>query len=543
MSATSAQEENVIFAQVKLSKVLHCTSSISILDHESIGHKRRPRQRPNNASTNQQFTSYNGQSTNGTEQSSYGKHPLNDNVHTTMKRRRKPFKRSLFFHSIKFIPPTKSLVILVFIDMFAVSLVVPLLFQYYKAAGIQRADQREWLGSLFSTSQIVGGLSIGFLADAKILTRRTILFFSFGGSALSYALIVYGGLTALVLSRMTVGLVKQTMTVARAILTKSTSKYDRSMHMGRLTAASTVAWIVGPSVGALLFKYVDVRAPALVACALFCVNLLLAAALLRPDHELDESMSENDNDDVESDDSSNNGALNDTTMKQRGILKIFSNLQQCFTSKHLASAVLATLLLTLVTKATSYSQLGSFYEEMYGLEPHHRGYISSYQQALQFGVNVWLVTPVMKFTGGERRATCLCTAILTLAVFMESQRSLPLFLIALCPILSLCFAISDLSLQTLVTHVAPTHSIFSVLAALDVLQNAVSVGVPFYRTILFRWLPSEHALMQGDPDPVSWIYASALHWFVAAIVMSALLLPSQKQSTMDHQDPSKPKGR
>ena len=43
---------------------------------------------------------------------------------------------------------------------------------------------------------------------------------------------------------------------------------------------STMAWIAGPSVGALLYKNVHERAPALLACTLFIINMLLAAVLL-----------------------------------------------------------------------------------------------------------------------------------------------------------------------------------------------------------------------------------------------------------------------
>ena len=129
--------------------------------------------------------------------------------------------------------PTLSLPLLVMIDMFSVSLVVPLLFQYYKAAGVTSASQRELLSSVFSSSQIVGGLLLGALADAGWVRRRTILFVSFGGSALSYALIVYGGLKALVFSRVLVGVVKQTMTISTTLLTQCTTKEDRARHMGR----------------------------------------------------------------------------------------------------------------------------------------------------------------------------------------------------------------------------------------------------------------------------------------------------------------------
>lgn len=152
------------------------------------------------------------------------------------------------------LPPAVSLPILVFIDMFAVALVVPLLFQYYKKAGVVSATQRELLSSVFSASQIVGGLGLGALTDAKVLQRKSMLFLSFGGSAVAYLMITYGGFTALILSRIIVGLVKQTMTVTTSMLTQCTTKENRTKHMGRLASSSTAAWILGPSTGALLFK-------------------------------------------------------------------------------------------------------------------------------------------------------------------------------------------------------------------------------------------------------------------------------------------------
>jgi len=152
------------------------------------------------------------------------------------------------------LPPEVSLPILVFIDMFAVAQVVPLLFQYYKKAGVVSATQRELLSSVFSASQIIGGVLLGALTDARVLGKKTMLFLSFGGSALAYLMITYGGFTALILSRILVGLVKQTMTVTTSLLTKCTTQENRTKYMGRLESSSTAAWILGPSIGALLFK-------------------------------------------------------------------------------------------------------------------------------------------------------------------------------------------------------------------------------------------------------------------------------------------------
>jgi len=131
------------------------------------------------------------------------------------------------------VPPTISLPLLVMFDMFSVSLVVPLLFQYYKSAGVNSASQREMLTSLFSASQIIGGLTLGALADTGFFPRRTVLFISFAGSALSYALILHGGFSALVCSRVLVGLVKQTMTVTTTMIVRCTTKEDRAKHIGR----------------------------------------------------------------------------------------------------------------------------------------------------------------------------------------------------------------------------------------------------------------------------------------------------------------------
>lgn len=178
------------------------------------------------------------------------------------------------------VSPVTALCILVTIDMFSVSLVVPLLHQYYKNAGVHSASQREMLSSLYSSSQIAGGLMIGALSDLGYLSRRRILFLSFLGSAVSYGMIVVGNLRALIFSRVCVGLVKQTVTVSTSLLARYTSIEGRAIAMGKITASSTFAWILGPSIGALLYKNVGVSAPALTASALFLVNSALAAILL-----------------------------------------------------------------------------------------------------------------------------------------------------------------------------------------------------------------------------------------------------------------------
>ncbi|KAL7549361.1 hypothetical protein ACHAWF_012632 [Thalassiosira exigua] len=414
-----------------------------------------------------------------------------------------------------------TLCALVMIDMFSVSLVVPLLHQYYKNAGVQSASQREMLSSLFSTSQIAGGLIIGALSDVGILSRRRILFLSFLGSALSYGLIVFGGLRNLIFSRVLVGLVKQTMTVSTSLLARHTTADTRAVSMGRLSASTTFAWIAGPSVGALLYKHVSPSAPALAASGLFVLNAVLAAILLPAD---DDAAGE-----------TNLKAKNGSGAKEAGKMASFTaNLKTCFSSSSLASVVTSLLLFGWVTRTTSYANMASFYEEKYGVEPHIRGYIKSYQQGLNFLVQSFLVRSLLSAAGGEGRAAIIGCFMLSFATLCEVNANFEVFLGVVCPAVALSVGIIGVSLRSLVTQVTPKDSLGSVLAALDVLQNAASVTVPFYRTLLFKTAAyygpkDEDAAMFGDPDPKVWLMSSFIHWAMFAMAITFLLLPVYSQ--------------
>lgn len=213
----------------------------------------------------------------------------------------------------------------------------------------------------------------------------------------------------------------------------------------------------------------------------------------------------------------------------------WTNLQSCFSSRALGSVISCILIFSWVNRATSYAGMGSYYEDMYGMEPHHRGYVQSYQRVLQFLVQSLLIGPLLAQTGGERRAACLATLILALATFWEMQQSISIFVFALSPAIAISTTMINLSLKSLLTRVAPEESIFSVFAVLDVLQNASAVTVPFYRTFLFRLLGGGSQALktttEGDPDPVAWVFSSGLHWIVATAVMSYFLLPQGEHSS------------
>jgi MFS family permease len=376
----------------------HCVSSESLYDHglEKEAHSHHDDDHAAVTTTPKQIALDNV-SANGTDSLH---HPL-------LLESQPPQRRRRTLHAV---PVTTLLPILVLIDMLAVSLVVPLLTQYYKNAGVSSAAERELLSSVYSSSQIVGGLVFGLWADAGRLQRRTILLISYAGSLVSYGMLVLPetSFATIVASRILVGLVKQSTTVSISVLSAVvTDRSTRAVHLGRLSSASTAAWIIGPSIGALLHRYVGPGAPCFVACVLFGINIVLTLCCLN-----NEEMCGNKSTGTTTNSSGSSSHVPTTSVPRQLSWSVWSNLQTCFSSRALGSVVVASLLVTWVTRATNYSQLGNFYEDMYGLEPHVRGYIYSYQQALQFLVQSLLVDRILRVTGSERRSPAIPLVIL-----------------------------------------------------------------------------------------------------------------------------------
>ena len=218
--------------------------------------------------------------------------------------------------------------------------------------------------------------------------------------------------------------------------------------------------------------------------------------------------------------------------------KFRSNLRSCFSSKNLASAIVSLLLYGWITRATSYQSLGNFYEEMYGISTHQRGYITSYKSILSFFIQNTLIKPVLEKAGNERRAAFIAAIGLALATLLESGANLYVFLCIVCPLVSTCVSILGLTLKSLLTQVAPKGTLSSALAALDILQNVVAVSVPFYRTVLFSVLEYmtkcikggvEQCMMTGDPEPRVWLLSSAVHWLIFALIVHWLFSRDQLQ--------------
>ena len=114
---------------------------------------------------------------------------------------------------------------------------VPLIPVKMRELGV-RPELIGLIGSIYSGSQIVGGLVLGTLSDR--ISRSHVLLMNFAAAALSYTMVGLAETVWLLLaSRVVVGLFKQTMTLAAAVVTDLTTEEDRALGLGQLRTATT----------------------------------------------------------------------------------------------------------------------------------------------------------------------------------------------------------------------------------------------------------------------------------------------------------------
>ena len=164
------------------------------------------------------------------------------------------------------------LLLVVMIDLSAVALVVPLLPLRMRALGV-RPELVGLIGSVYAAAQVVGGVVLGTMSDR--LSRTSILMLNFAAAATSYAMVGFATtVEVLLLSRVVVGLCKQTMTLATALLTDITTPADRPVALGQLRTATTLAWTLGQVFGGFLAEHSQ-WLPAVVAVCQYFVAAII----------------------------------------------------------------------------------------------------------------------------------------------------------------------------------------------------------------------------------------------------------------------------
>ncbi|XP_023107318.1 major facilitator superfamily domain-containing protein 9 isoform X1 [Felis catus] len=137
-----------------------------------------------------------------------------------------------------------------FLDLFGVSMVVPLLSLHVKSLGAS-PTVAGIVGSSYGILQLFSSTLVGCWSD--VVGRRSSLLVCILFSALGY--LILGASTNVflfVLARVPVGIFKHTLSISRALLSDLVAEKERPLVIGQFNAASGVGFILGPMVGGYL---------------------------------------------------------------------------------------------------------------------------------------------------------------------------------------------------------------------------------------------------------------------------------------------------
>ncbi|XP_062066006.1 major facilitator superfamily domain-containing protein 9 isoform X1 [Lepus europaeus] len=137
-----------------------------------------------------------------------------------------------------------------FLDLFGVSMVVPLLSLHVKSLGASPIVAGI-VGSSYGILQLFSSTLVGCWSD--VVGRRSSLLLCILLSALGYLLL--GAATNVflfALARVPAGIFKHTLSISRALLSDLVAEKERPLVLGRFNTASSVGFILGPMVGGYL---------------------------------------------------------------------------------------------------------------------------------------------------------------------------------------------------------------------------------------------------------------------------------------------------
>ncbi|XP_061233685.1 major facilitator superfamily domain-containing protein 9 isoform X1 [Neopsephotus bourkii] len=279
-----------------------------------------------------------------------------------------------------------------FLDLFGVSMVVPLMNLHIKSLGASHTVGGI-IGSLYGIMQLFSSTFVGCWSD--IVGRRYSLLACILLSALGYFLL--GASTTVFLfaiSRVPVGIFKHTLSISKALLSDLVSERDRPLVMGRFNAASSVGFILGPVVGGYLTELKDGFYQTSFLCAfIFLLNAGLVWMLPWSEENTGnrecqqgkkgtDSFSAKANHDLHLK-SATNGAMASNSLFQSPWIQVTTVLKRI---KGVACSDLWDIFLVRFLMSVAillyYSNFSLALEERFGLKPLFAGYLMSYSSAL-----------------------------------------------------------------------------------------------------------------------------------------------------------------
>ncbi|XP_063809495.1 major facilitator superfamily domain-containing protein 9 [Pseudophryne corroboree] len=137
-----------------------------------------------------------------------------------------------------------------FLDLFGVSMIVPLLNHHMKSLGASPTTAGI-IGSCYGILQLFSSSIVGSWSDIvgrrySLITCIIVSAFGYGLLGISISIYIYA------IARIPVGVFKHSLSISKAFLSDLVSEKERPHVMGRFNAASSMGFILGPVVGGYL---------------------------------------------------------------------------------------------------------------------------------------------------------------------------------------------------------------------------------------------------------------------------------------------------
>ncbi|CAI5510005.1 unnamed protein product [Closterium sp. Naga37s-1] len=183
----------------------------------------------------------------------------------------------------KGVPRGVVILVVVFLDLFAVGMAMPLVTPLIKELGASPL-QVGFLSSTYGAVQLVTGPFFGLLSDS--MGRPVVILVSYAGAGASYLLLGQStSVTMVVISRVLLGITKHSMNAVKAYVADHTTASNRAVELGRMATASALGIMVGPAVGGMLFKAGSYPLPTAAAALLYAMNSFITVTQLESQHK------------------------------------------------------------------------------------------------------------------------------------------------------------------------------------------------------------------------------------------------------------------
>ena len=178
--------------------------------------------------------------------------------------------------------PLLVIFFVVFLDLVAFGIVIPILPYYSKTFGAS-AFQLGWLMAIYSIMQFLCAPFWGGLSD-RIGRRPVLLLTILGGASTMVATALAGDYWILFAARFLAGIFGANISTATAYIADVTSDENRAKGMGIIGAGFGLGFIFGPAIGGILSVH-GYATPILLAAALGLLNFLFAFFVLEESRE------------------------------------------------------------------------------------------------------------------------------------------------------------------------------------------------------------------------------------------------------------------